>query len=61
MYKYVGNGGVFSTFVNDVTCHYMALQAYEDGKTSMYIHERKATIKEFYGSFSSTFIFYFSK
>ncbi|KAL8196720.1 hypothetical protein R6Q57_024355 [Mikania cordata] len=24
-------------------------KAYEDGKTSMYIHERKATIKEFYG------------
>ncbi|MFS7997503.1 hypothetical protein Hanom_Chr12g01142551 [Helianthus anomalus] len=25
-------------------------KAYEDGKTTMYIHERKATIKEFYGS-----------
>nr|GME08877.1 E3 ubiquitin-protein ligase AIRP2 isoform X1 [Ipomoea batatas] len=24
-------------------------KAYEDGKTSMYVHERKATIKEFYG------------
>ena len=27
----------------------LQLQAYEDGRSSMSVHERKATIKEFYG------------
>lgn len=34
----------------------MALQAYEDGKTSMYIQERKASIREFYGGYGLAFI-----
>lgn len=33
------------------------LQAYEDGNTSMYIHERKASIKQFYGALTWMFLF----
>ncbi|XP_059296494.1 E3 ubiquitin-protein ligase AIRP2 isoform X1 [Lycium ferocissimum] len=38
-----------SVFLGHESFLMMLLQAYEDGKTSMYIHERKASIKQFYG------------
>lgn len=45
------------SFLGYESCHMMFMQAYEDGKTSMYIHERKASIKQFYGASTWKFLF----